>query len=106
MQIETPKKRVYLETYGCQMNVADSEVVLSLLADEGYEITNDLESADVIFVNTCSIRENAETRIYGRLGEFKRMKLNRPEIRIGVLGCMAERLREKLSKEKANGVGQ
>ena len=100
------KKRVYIETYGCQMNVSDSEVVSSLLANEGYEFTDDIESADVILVNTCSVRENAETRIYGRLGEFKRMKANRPEVVVGVLGCMAERLRSKLSSEKAKGVGQ
>lgn len=99
------KKKVYLETYGCQMNLADSEVVLSVLVNEGYEITEDIDEADVIFVNTCSIRENAEQRIYGRLGEFKRLKSKNPEIRIGVLGCMAERLRSSLTGEKANGVG-
>ena len=100
------KKRVYMETYGCQMNVADSEVVLGLLDKEGYEVTNDLADADVILVNTCSVRENAEQRIYGRLGEFKRVKKEKPEIVIGVLGCMAERLRSKLTGEKARGVGQ
>jgi tRNA-2-methylthio-N6-dimethylallyladenosine synthase len=100
------KKRVYIETYGCQMNVADSEVVLSLLNAEGYEITNELTDADVVFANTCSVRENAEQRIYGRLGEFKRLKIEKPGVIVGVLGCMAERLRTKLSKEKANGVGQ
>jgi tRNA-2-methylthio-N6-dimethylallyladenosine synthase len=100
------KKRVYIETYGCQMNVADSEVVSRLLADDGYEFTTDMESADVILVNTCSVRENAEQRIYGRLGEFKRQKLERPGVIVGVLGCMAERLRTKLSDEKAQGVGQ
>ncbi|MFI5253797.1 MAG: tRNA (N6-isopentenyl adenosine(37)-C2)-methylthiotransferase MiaB [Bacteroidota bacterium] len=100
------KKRVYIETYGCQMNVADSEVVSSLIADDGYEIISDMESADVILVNTCSVRENAEQRIYGRLGEFKRRKLEKPGVVIGVLGCMAERLRIKLNGEKAQGVGQ
>src|SRR6266849_6692101 len=100
------KKRVYIETYGCQMNLADSEVVLGLLSKEDYKITNDLADADVIFVNTCSVRENAEQRIYGRLGEFKRLKKEKPEIVIGVLGCMAERLRSKLRGEKAQGVGQ
>lgn len=99
------KKRVYIETYGCQMNVADSEVVLSLLDREGFEITGEIEAADVILVNTCSIRENAEQRIYGRLGEFKRYKKRSPEVVVGVLGCMAERLRSKLTGEKANGVG-
>ncbi len=100
------KKKVYLETYGCQMNVADSEVVLSLLANDGYEVTNSMDDADVVFVNTCSVRENAEQRVYGRLGEFKRLKTNNPEVVVGVLGCMAERLRTKLTDEKARGVGQ
>src|ERR1043166_2421086 len=100
------KKQVYIETYGCQMNVADSEVVLSVLQDEGYTVTATLEEADVILVNTCSVRENAEQRAYGRLGEFKRLKKQRPELIVGVLGCMAERLRAKLTREKAHGVGQ
>jgi tRNA-2-methylthio-N6-dimethylallyladenosine synthase len=99
------KKRVYIETYGCQMNVADSEVVLGILSTGGYEITNSMPDADVIFVNTCSIRENAEQRVYGRLGEFKRLKQKRPEIVVGVLGCMAERLRSKFTEEKSRGVG-
>ncbi len=104
--LQKTKKRVYIETYGCQMNIADSEVVSSVLADGGYELTDSLSTADVLLVNTCSVRENAEQRIYGRLGEFKRMKLENPEILVGVIGCMAERLRSKLSTEKAQGVGQ
>jgi len=88
------------------MNVADTEVVLSLLTSEGYEVTNRLEQADVVLVNTCSIRENAEQRVYGRLGEFKRLKKERPGVVVGVLGCMAERLRERLSGEKAKVVGK
>ncbi len=104
--IHTMKKRVYIETYGCQMNVADSEVVSGLLAGDGCEFTQDIAAADVVLVNTCSIRDNAEQRVYGRLGEFKRMKKQRPELVIGVLGCMAERLRSKLTDEKAKGVGQ
>ena len=103
---QNKKKRVYIETYGCQMNIADSEVVLSVLADGGYELTDSLSSADVLLVNTCSVRENAEQRVYGRLGEFKRLKLENPEILVGVIGCMAERMRSKLSDEKAKGVGQ
>ncbi len=99
-------KKIYLETYGCQMNLADSEVVLSLLNDEGYTLTDDISTADVILVNTCSVREHAEKRIYGRLGEFKSLKNKKPKIIVGVLGCMAERLREKLTTEKAKGVGQ
>ena len=105
-KIQQIKKKVYVETYGCQMNVADSEVVLRLLADDGYEVTNSMNDADVVFVNTCSVRENAEQRVYGRLGEFKRLKSNNPDVVVGVLGCMAERLRTKLTDEKAQGVGQ
>ncbi len=96
-------RKVYIETYGCQMNLADSEVISSLLSGDGYEMTSDLEGADLILVNTCSIRDNAEKRIYGRLGEFKRLKNERPGIIVGVMGCMAERLRGKLS---AGGVGR
>ncbi len=101
-----PKKRVYIETYGCQMNVSDTEVVLGLLAEDNIELTDSMESADAVFVNTCSVRENAEQRVYGRLGEFKRLKIRKPGVVVGVLGCMAERLRGKLSREKARGVGQ
>ncbi len=100
------KKKVYIETYGCQMNASDTEVVSSLLATDGYDLTEDIHSADMVFVNTCSVRENAEQRVYGRLGKFKELKSKRPEIVIGVLGCMAERLRSKLTGEKAKGVGQ
>jgi tRNA-2-methylthio-N6-dimethylallyladenosine synthase len=100
------KKKIYIETYGCQMNVADSEVVLSLLNKNGHEVTHSLNDADVVLVNTCSVRENAEQRIYGRLGEFKSLKRKRPEVVVGVIGCMAERLRTKLTGEKAKGVGQ
>jgi tRNA-2-methylthio-N6-dimethylallyladenosine synthase len=100
------KKRVYIETYGCQMNVSDTEVVGSLIASGGHELASEPESADVVLVNTCSIREHAEQRVFGRLGEFKRMKERNPELIVGVLGCMAERLRERISSENANGVGQ
>jgi tRNA-2-methylthio-N6-dimethylallyladenosine synthase len=99
-------KKVYLETYGCQMNMADSEIILGLLNEKGCVHTEDIEDADVILVNTCSVREHAEQRIYGRLGEFKSIKNKKPEIIVGVLGCMAERLREKLAGEKAKGVGE
>jgi tRNA-2-methylthio-N6-dimethylallyladenosine synthase len=94
------KGRVYIETYGCQMNLADSEVVGGILAKEGYAFTPDIEDADVILVNTCAIRENAEQRIHGRLGVFRAQRRKRPEIVIGVLGCMAERLRSKLVEEE------
>lgn len=94
-------KKFYIETYGCQMNVADSEVVASVLKDNGYLKTQDINQADLILVNTCSIRENAEQRVWGRLDKFRQIKKGKPEIKVGVIGCMAERLKEKLvEKEK------
>jgi tRNA-2-methylthio-N6-dimethylallyladenosine synthase len=92
----TDRKKVYIETYGCQMNVADSEVVLSLMQEEGYEPTDRMEEAHLILVNTCSIRENAEQRVWGRLDVFRQQKEQHPNTRVGVIGCMAERLKEKL----------
>ncbi len=92
----TDKKKVYIETYGCQMNVADSQVVLSLMQEEGYEPTERMEEAHLILVNTCSIRENAEQRVWGRLDVFRQQKEQHPNTRVGVIGCMAERLKEKL----------
>lgn len=89
-------KKFYIETYGCQMNVADSEVVASILCKAGYEPAKDIHSADLILVNTCSIRENAEQRVWGRLDLFRSEKRKRPQVVVGVLGCMAERLKEKL----------
>ena len=89
-------KKVYIETYGCQMNVNDSEVVLSILQGEGYSLTENIEEADLILANTCSIRDNAEQRIWGRIDQFRLQKKSRPEVIIGILGCMAERLKEKL----------
>jgi len=86
-------KQVYIETYGCQMNVADTELVKGILSNTGYQFTEDARSADIVLVNTCSIRENAEQRIYGRLGNFKTLKQENPDLLVGVLGCMAERLR-------------
>jgi len=91
---------VYIETYGCQMNVADTELVMGILKNHGYGLTNDVHEANVILLNTCSIRENAEQRIYGRLGNFKTLKQTKPELVIGILGCMAERLRKDLLEEK------
>jgi tRNA-2-methylthio-N6-dimethylallyladenosine synthase len=88
--------RVYIETYGCQMNLNDSEVVASILTSNGYIISNEMESADVILVNTCSIRENAETRVWGRLDVFRQLKKKNPSLLVGVLGCMAERLKDNL----------
>ncbi len=100
------KKQIYIETYGCQMNVADTEVVMSILSGGGYELTDTLSSADLVLLNTCSIRDNAEQRIYGRLGEFKRLKQKNPDLKVGILGCMAERLRQSLTETNARGVGQ
>ena len=89
-------KKYYIETYGCQMNVADSEIVASILGEAGYEPVRDIKRADLILVNTCSIRENAEQRVWGRLDLFRSEKRKRPQVIVGVLGCMAERLKEKL----------
>ncbi|MBI4417837.1 MAG: tRNA (N6-isopentenyl adenosine(37)-C2)-methylthiotransferase MiaB [Ignavibacteriales bacterium] len=97
-----PKRKIYLETYGCQMNVADSEVVLSILDNAGYARTERLAEADVALVNTCAIRENAEQRVYGRLGEFKYLKKSNPGLVVGVLGCMAERLRKDLLQSESS----
>ncbi|MBW7887916.1 MAG: tRNA (N6-isopentenyl adenosine(37)-C2)-methylthiotransferase MiaB [Bacteroidetes bacterium] len=96
-------KKIYIETYGCQMNVADSEVVLGILGNEGYAPINSPETADLILVNTCSVRDNAEKRVHQRLTELRAYKQNNPEVLIGVLGCMAERLRTELI-EKNNVV--
>jgi len=93
--------KVYIETYGCQMNVGDSEVVLSLLFSDGWNLTEDAEEADLILVNTCAVRDNAEVRIWGRLQELKVHKQRRPWVLIGVMGCMAERLKEKLSERQS-----
>jgi len=90
------ERRFYIETYGCQMNVADSELMLGRLGQAGYRRVERAEEADVILVNTCAIREHAEQRIYGRLGELTRHKLRRPGVVLGVAGCMAQHLRGKL----------
>ncbi|HZE18482.1 MAG TPA: tRNA (N6-isopentenyl adenosine(37)-C2)-methylthiotransferase MiaB [Candidatus Angelobacter sp.] len=90
------ERRFYIETYGCQMNVADSELMLGRLCQAGYRRVERAEEADVILVNTCAIREHAEQRIYGRLGELTRHKLRRPGVVLGVAGCMAQHLRWKL----------
>lgn len=89
-------KKYYIETYGCQMNFADTEVVASILTESGFEPAEDAGTADLIMVNTCSIRDNAEQRVWGRLDYFRSIKRKRPSVVIGVLGCMAERLREQL----------
>ncbi len=90
------EKKLFIETYGCQMNVADSEVVASVMQMDGYEMTERIEDADAIFVNTCSVRENAEQKVYGRLQYFQSLKKKKKSLIIGVLGCMAERVKEDL----------
>ena len=94
--IDPSKPKVYIETYGCQMNVNDSEVILSILQDAGYVLTENIEEADVILANTCSIRDNAEQRIWGRIDQFKIQKRKREGVVIGIVGCMAERLKDQL----------
>ena len=96
----TPTKKLYLESYGCQMNFADSEVVASILVKDGYETTRNVDEADVVFINTCSIRENAEAKVRKRLTEFKSKKVANPNLVIGILGCMAERLKKDLLEEE------
>ena len=81
--------KVYIETYGCQMNFADTEIVMGVLKNNGYSLTDEAEKADVILLNTCSIRDNAEQRIYGRLGNLKTFKNDKPHLVLGILGCMA-----------------
>ncbi|MCU0362686.1 MAG: tRNA (N6-isopentenyl adenosine(37)-C2)-methylthiotransferase MiaB [Bacteroidales bacterium] len=90
------KSKVYIETYGCQMNVADSEVVASILNDAGYSATEEIAEADLILINTCSIRDNAEQRIWGRLKSLGHLRRKNKQLKIGVIGCMAERLKEDL----------
>jgi tRNA-2-methylthio-N6-dimethylallyladenosine synthase len=101
-EVPTEKKgrKLLLESYGCQMNFSDSEIVASILAKEGFSTTRDPEEADLVLLNTCAIRDNAEQRIRGRLQFLRSIKKRKPEMTIGVLGCMAERLREKLIEEE------
>ena len=91
-------RRLFIETYGCQMNAGDTEIVVSIMQREGYVYTERIDEADVILINTCSIRDNAEQRIWGRLSEMRRLRRERPGLIVGVIGCMAERLREQLTE--------
>nr|WP_325387160.1 MiaB/RimO family radical SAM methylthiotransferase [Mucilaginibacter sp.] len=93
-------RKLYIESYGCAMNFSDSEIVASILLDNGFETTGDYNNADVIFINTCSIRENAEQRVRNRLREFTIAKAKNPGLVVGVLGCMAERLKSKFLEEE------
>ncbi|HEV8080048.1 MAG TPA: MiaB/RimO family radical SAM methylthiotransferase [Chitinophagaceae bacterium] len=97
---EPSQKKFYIESYGCAMNFADSEVVASILFDKGYGVTQNLEQADLIFLNTCSIREKAELTVRKRLTEFRKLKKENPGLLVGVLGCMAERLKSKFIEEE------
>ncbi len=94
-------KTYYIETYGCQMNVADSELIANLLQQEGFRETDDIHSSDAIFVNTCSVREHAEDRVHSRLGTFRSIKVKNPGVVIGVLGCMAQSLKHDLLENKS-----
>jgi len=97
----TSGKKLFLESYGCQMNFSDSEIVASILTEKGFSMTQNFEEADLIFLNTCAIRENAELRVRNRLNDFKRVKKKNPKLLVGVLGCMAERLKSQfLEQEK------
>ncbi|MBP3202597.1 MAG: tRNA (N6-isopentenyl adenosine(37)-C2)-methylthiotransferase MiaB [Bacteroidales bacterium] len=89
-------KKAYIETYGCQMNVNDTEVIFSILADAGYARTEEMDQADLVMANTCSIRDNAEQRIWGRLEVFNQLRKKNPALLVGIVGCMAERLKDKL----------
>ncbi|MFY8108278.1 MAG: tRNA (N6-isopentenyl adenosine(37)-C2)-methylthiotransferase MiaB [Bacteroidia bacterium] len=104
LEAKAPEKAIrnlYIETYGCAMNFADSEVVASIMGDKGFKTTQNLAEADVVFMNTCSIRDNAEAHVWGRIKEMKPYKRSNPGLIIGVLGCMAERLKTQfLEKEQ------
>lgn len=98
--VSSDRPGVYIETYGCQMNVNDSEVILSILQDNGYVLCDDIHKAQIILINTCAIRDNAEQRIWGRLDQFRLEKRNRNVV-VGIMGCMAERLKDKLLEHPA-----
>ncbi len=98
--IKPSGKKLFLESYGCAMNFSDSEIIVSILSKEGFTTTKDFNEADVIFMNTCAIRDGAEMRVRKRLTDFKKVKKTNPDLIIGVLGCMAERLKSKLLEEE------
>lgn len=93
-------RKLYIESYGCQMNFSDSEIVASILQKEGFDTTSDIEQADVVFLNTCSIREKAEQTVRNRLNHINGLKKQNPGLLVGMLGCMAERLKSKLLEEE------
>ena len=94
------QRRFYIESYGCQMNFSDSEIVASILAESGFQPTRNMEESDLILINTCSIREKAEDTVRKRLRIFNKIKQHRPGMLVGVLGCMAERLKSQLLDEE------
>ena len=96
-------KKLFIETYGCQMNAGDSEIVVSIMQEHGYRYTENIDEADIVLINTCSIRDNAEQRIWGRLSAMRQIKKRKPTLIVGIIGCMAERLKEQLI-EKGTGV--
>ena len=96
----TAARKIFIETYGCQMNVADSELVVSVMLNNGFSVTDKINEADIIFINTCAVRDNAEKKIRNRLVALNSYKKKKPALIIGVLGCMAERLKEKLVQEE------
>lgn len=89
-------RKLFIETYGCQMNAGDSEIVVSIMQENGYRYTESIDEADIILINTCSIRDNAEQRIWGRLSAMRQLKKRKPGLIVGIIGCMAERLKEQL----------
>ena len=94
---DTDCKKLFIETYGCQMNVADSEVVASVMKMAGYDVTEEIETADAVLINTCSIRDNAEQKIFSRLSQLAAMRKKRgSHFIVGIIGCMAERMKETL----------
>lgn len=102
MNVTDNQKNLFIETYGCQMNVADSEVVASVMQTVGYKLTDDINEADAILINTCSVRDNAEQRVLGRLADIISVHQKHRKIIVGVIGCMAERTKEKLFDAGAN----
>ena len=99
-QRQSNSKKLFIESYGCQMNFSDSEIVASILAEEGYNTTQKLEEADLVLVNTCSIRDKAEQTVRKRLEKYNAVKKINPAMKVGVLGCMAERLKSKFLEEE------
>ncbi len=97
------EKKIYIETYGCQMNFSDSEIVASIMTDKNYESTTEADKADIIFINTCSIRENAEQKVLNRLKQLQVLRKKNPNLVLGVLGCMAERMKTELLEETTAG---